>query len=40
MNKPKDGVYSSKDVRRFRYPHKEGDEEFCDNKITTAKYNL
>jgi len=44
MSKEKDNeisqfIFSTKELRRFRFPSDKQDEQFCDNEITTARYN-
>ncbi len=33
-------ILSTKELRRFRFPTNKDDEQFCNNSITTAKYNV
>ena len=32
-------IFSTKELRRYRFPTNKEDEQFCDNTIITAKYN-
>ena len=38
-NKESQYIFSTNELRRFRFPKDPNDEKFCNNSITTAKYN-